>query len=78
MCQILSSEVVPTFDDVGELPGVNNPDDGYEEGVEEEHHRFLLDYSIGLTVDIPIADSLHDQRHQGSGEEQTEGILESE
>lgn len=60
MGQVLSSEVVPPLDDVDELPGVYDPNDGYEEGVEEEHHGLLFDDAIGLAIDVVEAKAFHD------------------
>lgn len=57
---------------------MDEPDDGDEEGIEEEHHGLLLDDAEGLAVDIVEAEAFHDECHERSGEEQPHGVLQSE
>ena len=61
-----------------DLPGVDDPDEWDEEGVEEEHHRLLLCHSVLLAVDVVEGEVFDEQGHEGGREEEAEGVLEAE
>ena len=57
---------------------MDHPDEGDEEGVEEEHDRLLLGHSVLLAVDVVEGEVLHEERHQRCREEQPQRVLQPE
>lgn len=60
------------------LPGVDEPDEGHEEGVEDEHNCFLFDDSVGVFVEVGVFEVLDGEGHEGCREEHADWVLEGE
>jgi hypothetical protein len=75
--KILPPIVVASFEEMKELPRVDQPYNGDQKCIKEEHHRLLLNDAILLAIDIMKSIALNDNSHQGSSEEQSKGVLQS-
>lgn len=78
LCAEVGVLIAGAFESVADMPGVEQPYEGSEEGIEEEHDGLLLDDSILVRVDVVELDVLDQQRHDGGGEEQSQHVLEGE
>jgi hypothetical protein len=56
---------------------MDHPNDGDEEGVEEEHDGFFFQDTELHAVDVIEAEILHEDSHHGCREEQTQRVLQA-
>lgn len=64
------SLVEPSHEGPEQMPRVDQPNDGDQEGIEEEHHGFFLNHAVTLLVDVVECDVLDQEGHECCGEEQ--------
>lgn len=65
---VRSSMVEPPHEALEQVPRVDKPNDGHQEGIEEEHYGFFLDHAITLLVDVVECDVLDEQGHESCSE----------
>lgn len=61
-----------------EVPGVDKPDKGDEEGHKEEHDRLCFNHSVLLAVDVVEGEIFNEEGHDGGGEEEAKGVFKAE
>lgn len=73
---VATSVVLVPGVDVAELQGMDGPDEGHEEGAENEHDGLFLNHTEIVLVVVLELKGLNQDGHEGSGEEHTQGVFE--
>lgn len=75
--EVVASLGEPPLEEFEEVPRVDEPNDGDQEGIEEEHYALLLHHTELLLVDIIQREIFHQESHDSRREEKSQRVLQA-